>query len=103
MVKHIIKMHQSQLLGFFFSTSNKKKKKQTNKQTQGVFSSNGKNQKVAIASVDLEGLVRIVVKNSRQFVKVKNYPKNWSVSEAACVQCQSSLYSTTDNEIQKIF
>lgn len=57
MVKHIIKMHQSQLLGFFFSTSNKKKKKQTNKQTQGVFSSNGKNQKVAIASVDLEGLV----------------------------------------------
>lgn len=71
MVKHIIKMHQSQLLGFFFSTSNKKKKKQTNKQTQGVFSSNGKNQKVAIASVDLEGLVRIVVKNSRQFVKVK--------------------------------
>lgn len=58
MVKHIIKMHQSQLLGFFFQQAiKKKKKKQTNKQTQGVFSSNGKNQKVAIASVDLEGLV----------------------------------------------
>lgn len=41
---------------------------------------------VAIALIDLEGLVRVVVKNSRQFVKVKKN-KNYSVSGAACVQC----------------
>lgn len=61
-------MRQSQLLGLF----QKKKKQQTIKQTRGVLSSIGKIRKVAIALIDLERLVPVVVKEAIRKSKKQN-------------------------------
>lgn len=53
--------------------------------------------------IDLEGLVRVVVKNSRQFVKVKKKKKIIQYSEQRVFNVIDWLYSTTDHEVQNIF
>lgn len=52
--------------------------------------------------IDLDGLVRVVVKEAIRKSKKKK-TKNGSVSKAACFQCQSWFYWTTDHEVQNIF
>lgn len=64
------------------------KKKIRNKQTKQTFGSNVKIREVAIALIDSEGLVRVVVKNT-EFRTIRKSKKKiyYSVSAAACVQC----------------
>lgn len=61
------------------------KKKIRNKQTKQTFGSNVKIREVAIALIDLEGLVRVVVKNT-EFRTIRKSKKNilFSIRSSVC-------------------
>lgn len=75
-----------------------------NKQTKQTFGSNVKIREVAIALIDLEGLVRVVVKNT-EFRTIRKSKKIYIIQypQQRVFNVIDWLYSTTDHEVQNIF